>query len=272
MISTRFVKNAKKTLVFIILPCFVLPAFSRQIPFEHVVIDADAIGHPQVADVDMDGHNDIILQVHKDDHHIRIEGRKTHLAWYRWPDYEKYAIFSGDFIGDRVAVSDLNGDGNPDIVSGKVVDKESIQIFWYQNPLPSSSPKTTSVWQEHRIGDYAGAIKDVHVGDINKDNRPDVVVRGHDATMIYFQKAKSWRTRKVTHPRKEGMALADLDADGDLDIILNGFWLETPPNPEQADFIRHNIDKKWYTQKTGSWQDNCCYVGTADINQDGFGG
>ena len=241
-----------------------------QVPFEHVVIDSDAIGHPQVADVDMDGHSDIILQVHRDDYHIRVEGRKTHLAWYRWPDYKKYAIFSGDFIGDRLAVSDLNGDGNPDIVSGKGVDNGNIEIFWYQNPLPSANPKNVSAWQEHGIGDYAGAIKDIHVGDINGDNRPDVVVRGHDATTIYFQKAKSWRTRKVAHPRKEGMALADLDTDGDLDIILNGFWLETPPNPQEADFVQHDIDRKWYTQKTGSWQDNCCYVGTADINQDGI--
>ena len=239
------------------------------VDFQYRVIDR-AIGHPQIGDIDADGHNDVILHVHKDDYHIHVKGRKTQLMWYQWPAYVKHTIHAGDFIGDRFTVSDINGDGNLDVVSGKVVESENIKIFWYQNPLPRRNAKHMSSWQEHLIGDYEGAIKDVLAGDIDNDGRTDIVVRGHDVTTIFCQTEKSWRVRKVGHPRKEGMDLADLDIDGDLDIILNGFWLETPSQAEKADFVRHNIDEKWYTQSTGSWQDNCCYVKVADINQDGL--
>lgn len=261
----------KKSLIMtaLLLSVGVQALVANPVDFEYKVID-DAIGHPQVGDIDSDGHNDIILHVHRDDHHIRIKGRRTQLVWYRWPGYKKFTIFSGDFIGDRVAVGDINGNGHPDIVSGKVVDEGKVQMFWYQNPLPTHNPQNSSAWKEHLIGDYSGAIKDILTGDVNNDNRADIVVRGHDVTTIFFQKEKSWRVKKVTHPRKEGMDLADLDLDGDLDIILNGFWLETPSNPEEGDYKRHNIDEKWYTQSTGSWQDNCCYVGAADINKDGL--
>jgi hypothetical protein len=66
------------------------------------------------------------------------------------------------------------------------------------------------------------------------------------------------------------MAMADLDRDGDTDIILNGFWLETPANPRQGEFKQHTIAEKWFTQKSGTWQDNCASVAVGDINGDGL--
>ncbi len=78
--------------------------------------------------------------------------------------------------------------------------------------------------------------------------------------------------KKITHQFKEGLDIADLDLDGDLDLIMNGFWFEAPDNPIEEDFIFHNIDDKWYTQNEGIWQDNNCYVGSADLNQDGITG
>jgi hypothetical protein len=65
------------------------------------------------------------------------------------------------------------------------------------------------------------------------------------------------------------MAVADIDRDGDPDAVLNGYWIETPRDLERAEWKRHNIDGKWWTQKTGSWRDNCAKVAVADLNEDG---
>jgi len=236
--------------------------------FQYIIIDEDVIGHLKVADIDNDGHGDIVLHVHIDKWNIP-EPRDTMLAWYQWPNYEKHTIFLGDIIGERFDVGDINGDGSIDIVSAKQINTSGdVQIFWYQNPLPSGNPQDT--WQEHLIGNFQGNLKDLRIADIDNDTKADVVARTHGETKIYFQKTGSWSDKTLSHPYKEGLALADLDLDGDIDIILNGFWLETPASPETGTYLQHEIDDKWYTQSTGRWWDNCCSVGVADINQDGI--
>ncbi len=59
MRAIRYLTNVNRVSVLASFFCFVLPAFPEQIPFEHTVIDKDAIGHREVGDIDGDGFNDI---------------------------------------------------------------------------------------------------------------------------------------------------------------------------------------------------------------------
>lgn len=232
-------------------------------------------GLAKIGDVDRDGHADIII------------AQSQHLVWLAYPDLPRHVIRDGDFFGsDRFAVVDMDNDGDLDIVTSRrdpgffgsflprhllqALSLEPYRIYWYENPLPAADPAIGANWVEHPIGDQRSYIKDIVAGDINRDGRMDVVARSTEHTVIYFAKQSGWTTRTVTHPPDEGLALGDLDRDGDLDLVLNGFWLETPPDPETGTYRQHVIDEQWYTQHTGSWQDNNAYVAVADLNRDGL--
>ncbi|OFX38062.1 MAG: hypothetical protein A2X03_03770 [Bacteroidetes bacterium GWA2_40_15] len=268
----RYLKYFRISLCGVIICALYSEKSDAQVEFNYRSIE-NYIGHTIVSDIDGDGRNDLILHEHTDPFHIKVDGRKPRLSWFKYPDYKNYTIAYADFMGDRFAVEDINSDGSQDVISAVALDTDyegPKEIYWYQNPTPETSPIDNQSWKGHLIGTHEGAVKDIKAGDIDGNGKPDIVIRSHDFTSIFFQVDKSWVNRKIPHQRKEGLDLADIDLDGDLDIILNGFWFETPGNPLKDDFVFHSIDEKWYTQNDGTWQDNNCYVGAADLNKDGI--
>lgn len=259
-------------IIFLSVYFLLLDRAIAQVEFKYQALD-NFIGHTMVGDVDGDGQNDLVLHEHVDPMHIKVEGRKPRISWFKYPDFTNYTIAYGAFMGDRFAIKDIDGDGAVDVVTAVALNEDyegPKDIRWYKNPGPELSPIDTEEWAGYTIGSHEGAVKDIKVGDIDGNGILDIVIRSHDFTNIFFHNNESWMARKVTHPRKEGLDIKDLDLDGDLDIILNGFWLEAPDDPVKGEFIFHEIDKKWYTQNEGTWQDNNCYVGAADLNKDGI--
>ena len=208
---------------------------TANVKFTYHEIDSE-IGHPLIGDINGDGRGDLVVHVHRDDTHIKVESRVKKLAWYRWPDWTKYTIFNGDMTGNRFCLGDINGDGRLDAISGMNELSGGQKVYWFENPMSSANPAHVSLWKAHSIGDCETYIKDIVTGDVDGNDQADVVVRGHEESLIYFQQDGKWRVKKVKHPRKEGMDMADLDLDGDLDIVLNGFWLETPNDPLKDEY------------------------------------
>ncbi len=270
--TIRFFANIKRILVLSILYYLALPAFSSQISFEHVVIDKDAIGHREVGDIDRDGFNDIVA--------VNSGGSEHSIVWYEYPNWKRHQVVSISRFSDYKAyrscdmeLADIDGDGDLDVVGriGRPEDDRYGINCWFENPTPTSNPGENE-WKRHDIGESYYA-KDLEIADLNGDGKPDVVSRALNAKLhIYLQEDSSWKEMVLNITHHDGMDIADMDRDGDPDIVLNGYWIETPDDAFGGTWVKHDFDKKWYTQKTGekgAWYDNNCKVAVADMNVDG---
>ncbi|NBC17466.1 MAG: T9SS type A sorting domain-containing protein [Bacteroidetes bacterium] len=166
-------------------------------------------------DLDRDGDLDLLLGTRW----LRNEGGT-------WSDH---ALHDPPGTPDRNRLADVNGDGRLDAVVGYEAISRPGVLAWYEQPMSA-----TSLWTEHVIATIIGPMS-VDVADLDGDGDVDVVAGEHstadpEAARLYvFENAdgagRSW-TQHLVHTGDEhhdGAHLADLDGDGDLDIVSIGW-------------------------------------------------
>ncbi|MBI5474999.1 MAG: VCBS repeat-containing protein, partial [Ignavibacteriae bacterium] len=214
---------------------------SAHVPFRYVLIDANNPRHPHttaVGDIDGDGYVDVT--------NASADGYTDGLYWYRYPTWQKCAVDTGSFPGDR-QIGDIDGDGDNDLVALRGFDS-GISLWWYENPRPLGDPMSAP-WQRRMIDVLPS--HDVELADLNCDGRLDIIVR-RDTLVVLFQKpAATWQKVKISSRPKDGSGIGDLDGDGDLDIAINGYWLESPlpsGDPETTPWVEHLVASGWPAQ------------------------
>ncbi|MBK8914885.1 MAG: VCBS repeat-containing protein [Phycisphaerales bacterium] len=168
-----------------------------------------------VGDVNGDGHPDLVA-VGSDDGGINVwHGDGTGSNWTRVDDDLPKTRF-----GVRVLLHDVNGDGRLDILC----TREEGPRCWLNNGDGTWGPYSVGFPSPVSGGIYNGLA----VADLNRDGRPDVIVGNWiDGPEVYLQRADgAWQKQPTVFPDCKGggwgVAVADMDQDGHLDIVFCG--------------------------------------------------
>jgi hypothetical protein len=221
---------------------FEIPANPENTPWPRVTISNKGTGY-RTGDIDQDGFTDFVGSyplegvgaVLKGTSDVKKDNRM--IAWWKNPGNGKgnwsYFDIGKGTSPDRYVVSDLNGDGKLDVATSDERYPGNVRnafLTWYQQ---IGDPAKNN-WKKHIIT-TSKSMNSMDGADIDLDGDIDLVVGEHEMpgeegkpllkderVIIYENNGTGKFTPHIVDQGKEshlGTRLADMDGDGDLDII-----------------------------------------------------
>ncbi len=182
-----------------------------------------------ILDIDKDGLNDLVIGARRSPGPSMVWYKRLDNGWQRHVmDSTVLKIEAGG------AFHDIDNDGDLDVVMGG--DSGTNEVWWWENPYPNFNPSTE--WTRRLIKNSGGnQHHDQMFGDFDDDGSIELVFWNQgDGKLILADipanpsSASSWPLDTIYSwsdgPAHEGLAQADIDGDGLIDIIGGGRWFK----------------------------------------------
>jgi hypothetical protein len=135
-------------------------------------------GYPKytaISDIDADGMPDIVVQNNASNNSFSIFKNASTIGTFSFPSRTNYGSALG---GLKFSITDLDGDGKPDIASVNGVDENTVSIFKnISSPGNISLANPVDNWSEYNM-------LDIDICDIDGDGKPDIGMTNQSFTVL----------------------------------------------------------------------------------------
>jgi hypothetical protein len=224
---------------------YIAPDWKKKVINDTLKVSTDG----EVCDLNNDGIQDLVIIADKA------------LIWLSGPDWEYHLIDS--VVLHDIEVGDFDNDGIIDIAGRNQAEwgNGDTLFIYHQKPF--------LVWTKEKKSIVNG--EGLKVADINKDNRPDILVNGY--WLENTGNIENWNEHKFSDTwnwRNSFIDVADMNNDGFPDILLSPSelqgqtyhisWFEAPADPNLI-WKEHIV--------VDSVETVVHFIGAADFNSDG---